>query len=46
MLPKPSSPFEQLLGPLDTETRLESALLNLVLRRCPPNGPARCAICR
>ncbi len=43
MLPKPTSPFEQLLGPLDPETGLELALRNLVLRRLPSawTGPLR-----
>lgn len=47
MLPKPTSPFEQLLGPLDNETRVESllqsAVWNAVLNRLPAewSGPLR-----
>ena len=35
MLPKPTSPFEALLGPLDNETRLESAFNRILVRRLP-----------
>jgi protease-4 len=42
-LPKPTSPFESLLGPLDSETQLSDALLRSLWRRVPASlqGPLR-----
>jgi len=42
-LPRPTSPFEALLGPLDTETRLSDAVLRSFWQRVPTSlqGPLR-----
>ncbi|MFO0918870.1 MAG: signal peptide peptidase SppA [Planctomycetaceae bacterium] len=40
MLPKSVSPFEQLLGPLDAETRVSSGLLKNVIQQLPAEWSA------
>ncbi|HUQ69352.1 MAG TPA: S49 family peptidase, partial [Planctomycetaceae bacterium] len=42
-LPKPTSPFEALLGPLDTETQMSDAVLRSLWQRVPTSlqGPLR-----